>query len=161
MTTRRKRRWFREKRPPWEPIQGQVPYDSRLAEARRLSPMVVETLTAFGETRWPRRPWAPWRRRFDIYFEGKDEGRVGKFVWYVVARQGWQDRLGKPPQRDYYAVELRFSLRQDQPAVFDIMGHSAYLNRLSLERVLQEILDDAVQPHRTDAETFQEMERLV
>ncbi len=156
-----RRRWSRTKRQPWEPFEGRVPYGSRLAQALHLSPMVVEALIAFGEARWPRRLWAPWRRRFEIYFESRDEDQTGKFTWYVVSRIGWQDRLGKPPQRDYYPVELRFSVRQDQPAVLEIMGRSAYLNRLSLDRVLQEILEDEVQAHRMDDERFQEMKRLL
>lgn len=157
----RRRRLQRTQRPPWEPFEGQIPYDSRLAEARQLTPMVVEALYAFGEARWPRRLWAPWRRRFEIYFESADEGQLGRFGWYVVARAGWQDRLGKPLQRDYYLVSLRFSNRQDQPAVFEVMGRTAYLNRLSLDRVLQELLEDEVQPHRTDEAFFRELERLL
>lgn len=157
----RRRRWSRVKRKPWEPYEGRVPYGSRLAQALHLSPMVVEALIAFGEARWPRRFWAPWRRRFEIYFESRDEDRTGKFAWYVVARVGWQDRLGKPLQRDYYPVELRFSTRQDQPAVFEVMGRTAYLNRLSLEKVLQGLLDEEVQPRRMDEERFREMKRLM
>ena len=155
-----KRKWFQSRRRPSEPFAGRVPYGSRLAEALHLSPMVVEALTAFGEQRWPRRLWAPWAKRFDIYFEAKDEDRTGKFVWYIVSRRGWQDRLGKPSQQDYYPLELRFSLRQDQPAVFEIMGRTAYLNRLSLDRVLEEILAAEVQPHRTDSDRFREMEKV-
>jgi len=160
-TPHKRRRWAHVKRKPWEPYEGRVPYGSRLAQALHLSPMIVEVLIAFGEARWPRRFWAPWRRRFEIYFEARDEGRTGKFVWYVVSRLGWQDRLGKPLQRDYYPIELRFSTRQDQPAVLEIMGHTAYLNQLSLERALQEILDEEVQPRRMDDERFREMKRLV
>ena len=155
-----KRRWSRTKRQPWDPFEGVVPYGSRLAEASHLSSMVAEALSAFGEKRWPRHLWAPWRRRFNIYFETGNEDRVGKFAWYIVSRAGWQDRIGKPPQQDYYPVELRFSPRQDQPAVFEIMGRTAYLNRLSLDRVLLDVLENEVQAQRREAAWFEGMRRL-